>query len=127
MTALLRMLAAGGLIYAGFAVAYPDWEGTVYPAMTLSLIAGGAVGVWFLHKILDLGEGTAKILLEIGFLVAITLWIGYTMPQKSGKAPLTQWAQGVRPKQADARRGLARIGIDPGGSAAGKLIDLFPR
>lgn len=127
MSALLRMLVMGGLIYGGFTVAYPDWEGTVYPAMTISLIAGGAVGVWFLHKILDLGEGTAKILLEVGFLVVITLWVGYTMPQKSGKAPLTQWAEGVRPKRADARRGFERIGVDPGGAVAGKLVDLFPR
>ena len=92
-----------------------------------SLIAGGAVGVWFLHKILDLGEGTAKILLELGFLVVITLWVGYTMPQKSGKAPLTQWAEGVRPKQADARRGFDRLGVDPGGPIARKVVDLFPR
>ena len=127
MSALLRMLAAGGLVYAGFAVAYPDWEGSVYPAMTLSLIAGGAVGVWFLHKILDLGEGTAKLILELGFVVCIVLWVGYTMPQKSGKAPLTQWAEGVRPKQADARRGFERLGVDPGGVIAGKIVDLFPR
>ncbi len=127
MSALLRMLAVGGLVYAGFAVAYPDWEGSVYPAMTLSLIAGGAVGVWFLHKILDLGEGTAKIALEIGFVVVIVLWVGYTMPQKSGKAPFTQWAEGVRPKRDDARRGFKRLGIDPGGAVAEKVVDLFPR
>lgn len=121
------MLASGSLVYAGFAVAYPDWEGSVYPAMTLSLIAGGAVGVWFLHKILDLGEGTLKLALELGFVAAVALWVGTTMPQKSGKAPFTQWAQGVRPKRDDARRGLQRLGLDPGTAAAKIVVNLFPK
>lgn len=127
MSALLRMLAAGGLVYAGFAVAYPDWEGTLYPVMTLSLIAGGAVGVWFLHKILDLGEGALKIALEIGFVAVIVLWVGCTMPQKSGKAPLAQWAEGARPRRDDARRGLERLGLDPGAFPGKHIIDLVPR
>ncbi len=127
MSALLRMLVVGGLVYGGFAVAYPDWEGTVYPAMTLSLIAGGAVGVWFLHKIFDLSEGTAKIALELGFVVVVVLWVGCTMPQKSGKSPFGQWAEGARPKQADAKRGFKRLGVDPDNVVADKLVGLFPR
>lgn len=127
MNALARMLLMGGLVYGGFAVSYPDWEGTVWPAMTLSLIAGGAVGVFLLFKVLDVTEGAAKIGLELGFVVVVALWVGYTMPQKSGKAPLTQWAEGVRPTRADAKRGFKRLGVDPDGTIPSKLVDLFPR
>lgn len=127
MNALVRMLLMGGLVYGGFAVSYPDWEGTVWPAMTLSLIAGGAVGVFLLFKVLDVTEGAAKIGLELGFVVVVALWVGYTMPQKSGKAPLTQWAEGVRPTRADAKRGFKRLGVDPDGTIPSKLVDLFPR
>lgn len=127
MSAVLRMLLAGGLIYGGFAVSYPDWEGSVWPAMTLSLIAGGAVGVFFLHKVFDLTEGAAKVGIELVFVLAVLLWVGYTMPQKSGKAPLAQWAEGARPKRADARRGFKRLGVDPGGAVPSRIVDLFPR
>lgn len=127
MSAILRMLAVGGLVYGGFAVSYPDWEGTVWPAMTLAFIAGGAVGVFFLHKIFDLTEGAAKVALELVFVLAVVLWVGYTMPQKSGKAPLEQWAEGVRPRQGDAKRGFKRLGLDPDGAVASKVVGLFPR
>lgn len=127
MNAILRMLAVGGLIYGGFAVSYPDWEGTVWPAMTLAFIAGGAVGVFFLFKMLDLTEGAAKIGLELTFVAAVVLWVGYTMPQKSGKAPLTQWAEGVRPRRDDAKRGFKRLGVDPDGTVPARIVELFPR
>ncbi|MDX6771109.1 MAG: hypothetical protein SF051_16385 [Elusimicrobiota bacterium] len=127
MTVIIRLMAAGGLVYAAFAVAYPDWVGSVYPAMTLSLVAGGAVGAWFLRRILDLGDGRAALGLELGVVLAVFLWVGFTMPQKSGKAPFTQWAEGARPRRDDARRGLARLGVDPGGAAAGLVLALFPR
>lgn len=127
MSALLRRLAAAGLVYAGFAVCFPDWEGTAWPVMTLSLIAGGAVGVFFLRQALDLSEGAAKVGLELLFVGGVALWIGYTMPQKSGKAPLTQWAEGARPRREDARRGLRRLGLDPEGSVPSRLVGLFPR
>lgn len=127
MSALLRMLALGALIYAGYAVAFPDWRGDAYAAATLSLIAGGAVGVWFLHKMLDFGEGAAKLGLELVFLGAVALWVGSTMPQKSGKPPLAQWAQGARPRRAEAQRGLRRLGVDPGGAFGRRIVSLFPR
>ena len=47
--------------------------------------------------------------------------------QKSGKAPLTQWTEGVRPRRDDARRGLKRLGLDPDGTVASKVAGLFPR
>ncbi len=125
--ALIRCLVLGLLVYGAIAVAFPDWTGQAYHVMVLSAIAGGAVGVWAIHKILDLGEGAAKIGVEIAFLVGIALFVGYTMPQKSGKAPFEQWSAGVRPTRSSARQGFDHLGINPNGPVASRLIDLFPK
>ncbi len=125
--ALIRPALIAGLIYLGYIVAFPDYVGTAYHVFVLSLIAGGAVGVYFLKKILDLGEGTVKILIEIAFIVLVAIFVGYTMPQKSNRAPLEQWAAGLRPTRSDARRGFSRIGIDPEGAIASRAVDLFPK
>lgn len=125
--ALIRSLLLGLLVYGLIAVSYPDWTGQAYHVMVLSAIAGGAVGIWFLHIILDFGSGTAKIALEAAFLVAIALFLGYTMPQKSGKPPFTQFAEGVRPTQMSARQGFDRLGVNPNGTVAAKIVDLFPK
>ena len=125
--ALIRTLILGILVYAAIAVCWPDWTGQTYHVMVLAVIAGGAVGVWALHKILDLGEGVAKIGVEIGFLIGVTLFVGYTMPQKSGKAPFEQWSEGVRPTQASARQGFDRLGVNPNGAIASRIVALFPK
>lgn len=125
--ALIRSLILGLLVYGGIAVCYPDWKGEIYHVVMVSAIAGGAVAVWFLDKILDLGSGAAKVGLELSFLVGILLFAGYTMPQKSGKPPLQQWAEGVRPGRTTARRGFERLGVNPNGPVASRVIDLFPK
>ena len=124
--ALIRPAVLAALIYLGYAVAFPDYTGAAYHAVVLAVIAGGAVGLWFLKKILDLGEGAAKIFLEIAFLGGVVVFVGYTMPQKSGKPPLTQWAEGAHPNQDSARRGLERLGADPNRGLASKVVALFP-
>jgi len=125
--ALIRPVLLAALIYLAYAVAFPDYTGTAYNIAVLSVVAGGAVGHWLLKKVLDLGEGTAKFLLEIVFLGGVAAFVGYTMPQKSGKPPLTQWAEGARPTRDSARRGLERLGADPNGLAASRLLALFPK
>lgn len=125
--ALIRSLILGLLVYGGIAVGWPEWTGQAYHVMVLSGIAGGAVGVFALHKILDLGEGVAKIGVEIVFLVGVALFVGYTMPQKSGKPPFEQWAEGARPTQTTARQGFDRLGVDPNGAVASRIIRLFPK
>ncbi|MFI5362464.1 MAG: hypothetical protein ACHQ49_10880 [Elusimicrobiota bacterium] len=125
--ALIRPVLLAALIYLAYAVAFPDYTGTAYHIAVLSVVAGGAVGLWLLKKVLDLGEGTAKFLLEIVFLGGVAAFVGYTMPQKSGKPPLTQWAEGARPTRDSARRGLERLGADPNGLAASRLLALFPK
>ncbi|NNN06991.1 MAG: hypothetical protein HKL90_13930 [Elusimicrobia bacterium] len=124
--ALIRTAVLAGLIYAGFVVAYPDGHGALYHEFVPFLIAGGVVGLAFFKKILDLGEGALKFGLELAFLAAVAVLVGYTMPQKSGKAPLTQWAEGARPTRADARRGLKRLSVDPDGSTGKFVLKLFP-
>lgn len=124
--ALIRSALLGLLVYGTIAVCYPDWTGQAYHVMVLSVIAGGAVGVWALHKILDLSRGAAKVGIELAFLAAVALFLGYTMPQKSGKPPFQQWAQGVRPTRAAARQGFERLGLNPYGPAVAKIIDLLP-
>lgn len=125
--ALIRALIFGFLAYGALVIGYPDWKGEIYHIVMISAIAGGAVAVWFLDKILDLGTGTAKVLLELSFPIGILLFAGYTMPQKSGKPPLTQFAQGVRPTRDTARRGFDRLGVNPNGPVASRVIRLFPK
>lgn len=125
--ALIRTFVLGLLVYGLIALCYPDWTGQAYHAMVLSVIAGGAVGVWALHKVLDLGTGTAKVGIELAFLVAIALFLGYTMPQKSGKPPFQQWAEGVRPTRDTARQGFDHLGVNPNGMVAARIVDLFPK
>ncbi len=125
--ALIRSLILGLLVYGAIVVSYPDWTGQAYHIMVLSVIAGGAVGVWALDKVLDLGTGAAKVGVELAFLVAIALFLGYTMPQKSGKPPFQQFAEGVRPTRDTARQGFDRLGVNPNGMVAAKIIALFPK
>ena len=125
--ALIRSLLLGLLVYAAIAVCFPNWTGEAYHVVMLSAVAAGAVAVWFLEKILDLGSGAGKIGLELSFLAAIALFLGYTMPQKSGKPPFQQFAEGVRPSRDTARQGFDRLGINPNGPVAAKVIALFPK
>ncbi len=124
--ALIRPAVLAALVYLIYCVAFPDGTGTVYHVIVPACIAGGVVGLWLLRKLLDLSEGALKIALEAGFLIGVALFLGYTLPQKSGKPPLTQWSEGVRPTQDSARRGFKRLGLDPRGSVASKLVGLLP-
>lgn len=125
--ALIRPALLAALIYLAYAVCFPDYTGQAYHAVVLSVIAGGAVGLWLLKKMLGLVEGTMLIVLELVFLAAVAGFVGYTMPQKSGKAPLEQWAAGAHPTQDAVRRGLDRLGVNANGPAAAKLVSLFPK
>lgn len=125
--ALIRPAVLAALVYLAYAVAFPDYTGTVYHVIVLAGIAGGVIGLWLLRKILDLGEGALKIALEAVFLAGVAVFVGYTMPQKSGKPPLSQWSEGARPTQDSARRGFERLGLDPKGPVTAKIVGLFPK
>ena len=125
--ALIRPAVLAALIYLGYVAAFPDYSGILYHVMVPACIAGGVVGLWFMNMLLDLSESAFKIALEAAFLALVAVFIGYTLPQKSGKPPLTQWAEGARPTRTAARRGLERLGVDPRGGAAAKVVGLFPK
>jgi hypothetical protein len=124
---LLRSFFLVGCVYLYFVMAFPDFEGQVYHVASLSIIAGGCVGLYVFLKIVEVSSGLVKLAAELAFALAVALYFGYTMPQKSGKPPIEQWAEGHRPSQGDARRGLERVGIDPHGALADRLVSLFPR
>ena len=84
------------------------------------------MGVWALDKVLDFGSGAAKLGVELAFLAAIALFLGYTMPQKSGKPPFQQWSEGAKPTRVAVRRGFERLGVDPNGLVAKRVANLFP-
>jgi len=122
---VLRVAAPTALVYLGYLVAFPDWGGRLYHALAPLLLAGGAVGLWFLLEVLDLGAGRYGA--ELAFVALAAVLIGYTLPQKSGKPPLTQWAEGARPAQPAARRGAARLGLDPDRGWGARVVALFPK
>lgn len=125
--ALIRSLFFGLLVYGLIALCYPDWSGQIYHVVVLSMIAGGSVVVWFLSRVLDFSSGAGKVGLELAFAAAIALFVGYTMPQKSRKPPIQQWMEGVRPTRDTARHGFDRMGVNPNGAVASKVVDLFPK
>jgi hypothetical protein len=126
--ALIRTGLLAALIYGAYLVAFPDWgRGTLYHAAVPCFIAGGVVALAFLNKILDLGEGALKLALEAAFLLVVALFLGYTLPQKSGRPPLTQWAAGERPNRASARRGLQRLHADPDHGFGAMIVAAFPK
>lgn len=125
--ALIRPALLAALVYLAYAVLFPDYTGTAYHVAVLSVIAGGAVALWLLKKVVGLVEGTAMIASEAVFVLSVALFVGWTMPQKSGKPPLEQWTSGARPTRDSVRRGLTRIGVNADGPAAAKFAALFPK
>lgn len=126
MFTLIRLLLIPAGIYGFYVMSFPDTSGTVYHVASLSIIAGGAVGLFMFMKLVDVGSMAVKVLVELVFAFAVAMYFGYTMPQLSGKAPLEQWAEGVRPTQSTARRGLEKLKLDPDGVLK-PVVKLFPK
>ncbi len=96
---MIRPLLLAALIYGGFAVADPAAIGGRDHAASFAVIGGGAVALWILKKVLDVGEGAAKLFLELVFLAGVAAYIVSTMPHAAGQAPLRRWADGARSKR----------------------------
>lgn len=126
MMRLVRLLAYAGAAYLTFRVGFPDEGATgIYHAVTGPILVGGAVGVFILLKAIDLGSRGLALAIELGFGAAVFLYLGFTLPQQSGRAPLSQLLSGEVPRRAQARKGMEKIGLDPGGPA-GLLTKIFP-
>jgi hypothetical protein len=127
MFRLIRLLIYAAGIYALFLIAFPEWNGEVYHVATLAIIGGAAVGLFILTSAIQITSTAMKIAIELAFAAGVAVWLAYTMPQKSGKTPWEQWAEGHRPNQSEARQGLSRLGADPQSPAAAFVIGLFPK
>lgn len=125
---LIRTLLLAAGVYLYFVMAFPDFTGQAYHVASLSIIAGGAVALFFFLKMVEISSFMVKLAAEIAFVAAVALYLGYTMPQASGQAPISLWLQGQHhPTQSGARQGLTRIGVDSHGAVGEKLVALFPK
>lgn len=124
---LLRLGVYVSGIYSSLLVAFPQWEGQTYHVASLALIAGGAVGLIFFFKMVEIGSRLTRLAIELVFAAGVFLYFGYTMPQKSGKPPIQQWMEGYHPTQTHARDGLSRVGLDPNSKPSQWIVALFPK
>lgn len=124
---LIRLFAYGCGIYLFYLLAFPGWKGSSYHLTTLALIFAAAFALHAALGLLRIGSLIGTFLFEFSFALGLLLYMGWTMPQNSGKPPLQQWIEGRTPTQAHARNGIARIGLDPDSKPARFLIRLFPR
>lgn len=124
---LIRTLFLAGAVYLYYIMAFPGWTGQAYHVASLSIICGGAVALFFFLKMVEIGSFFVKLGAELAFVAAVALYLGYTMPQASGRPPIEQWLNGARPTQSGARQGLERLGVDPHGAVVDKLVGLFPK
>ncbi|MHB2025766.1 MAG: hypothetical protein ACYCPQ_03870 [Elusimicrobiota bacterium] len=123
--AILRFLFYGALVYLYYLIAYPGWYDGHYALTCLSVIFCGAAGLFILFKLIDWSSALAKLSLEAIFIAAVALYIGYTLPQKSGRPPIEQWMNGHHPTQTDASEGLQRLGISPKSKPGQLLLGMF--
>ncbi|OGR82427.1 MAG: hypothetical protein A3J74_07990 [Elusimicrobia bacterium RIFCSPHIGHO2_02_FULL_57_9] len=127
--ALIRLVLYGSGIYFFYLLAFPDYScglSQAYHAFSSAVILGAAAGIFLFLKVIEFSSTLAKILLELGFALAVLLYFGYTMPQRSGKPPLKEWTAGRHPTRSDARRGLDRLGIGQNSKVGKILLKPFP-
>ena len=123
---LLRLGLYAATIYFFFRVAFPEGDGRVYHWISPPLLFGGAMGMFMFIKFIDINSRAALWGLEALFAAGVFLYVGLTMPQTKGKAPLEQLMAGERPTRSTVRTGVSKLGLDANGKAAGAFIDLFP-
>lgn len=124
---LLRMLAAAFGVYFLLRVAFPEAGGKLYHAVSIPVLVGAAVGVQLLIKIIEFNSKMACLGLELGFVLAASAYLGFSMPQTGRKPPFLQLLEGERPARSTARRGLDRLGLDPDAFPWKGVVRLFPK
>lgn len=124
---LFRLLLAVAGVYGFFLTACPKWSGDAYHVVSLAFMIGGAVMLTFFFSLVEIGSRVLRVGLELAFVCAIALYLGWTFPQMSGRPPIKEWMEGQVPRRADAREGLKRLGIDTGSAPAKALVKVFPK
>lgn len=109
-----------------FRIGYPHGPAGLYPAVSFPLLLAGAAAVFFIIKMVDLSSLAAQWGIELGFALAVALFVGFTLPQKSGAPPLSQLLRGEHPTQAAVREGVSKLGLAPESAPARFVIGLFP-
>jgi len=124
---LFRLLLVVAGVYGFFLTACPKWSGDAYHVVSLSFMIGGAVALTFFLTLVEIGSQALRVTLELAFVVAAFLYLGWTLPQASGRPPIKEWMEGQIPRRSDAREGLQRLGIDTGSAPAKAVIKFFPK
>ena len=124
---LFRLLLAVAAIDGFFLTACPKWNGDAYHVVSLSFMVGGAVLLTFFLTLVDISSKALRVTLELSFMAGLALYLGWTLPQMSGRPPIKEWMEGQVPRRGDAREGLQRLGIDTGSAPAKALIKVFPK
>lgn len=124
---VIRLCAYGSAIYVFYILAFPGWTNSGYHFVTLAIIFAAAFGVTALLQVVKISSLIGTLMFEFCFALAILLYVGWTMPQASGKPPIQQWVEGHHPNQAMARQGAEKLGLDPKGKFSSYLIKFFPK
>ena len=127
MGRVIRLGLFATAIYFYFKIAFPAGAGKAYDMVTVILLAGGAMGVAFLIKLLDFGESLIVWAIEGAFAVAVFFYLGFSLPQSKGVSPIVQLWHGHRPTQSDASDGLQKLGLNPNLAPAAYIVSLFPK
>lgn len=124
---LIRLLATSWAVYFFYLLAFPDWKGTSYHFTTAALIIAAAVALFTVLNAFRITSLIGTVIFEICFAVILILYIGWTMPQNSGRPPIQLWIEGHHPNRALAREGISRLRLNPDSKPAQLVIGLFPR
>lgn len=124
---LIRLLLYALTVELFYLVGFPDWEANSYHAVMVSVLAGGAAGLWAAHRALIRGTLIGVVLFEFSFFLGSVLYVGWSMPQSSGKPPILLVIEGRRLNRGDAGKGLDRLGINPDSKPARWFLGLYPK
>lgn len=124
---LPRLLIYALTVQLFYMVSFPDWEATPYHWVMVSILTGSAVALWAGHRALIRGTLTGVVLFEFSFFLGSVLYVGWSMPQESGKPPIMLVIEGRRLSRGDAKKGLGRLGINPDSAPGRLMLGLYPK
>lgn len=128
MFRLIRLVAYVAALSFFYRVAFPNTGTTgIYDMVSMIILLGGAVGIFIMMKVIDMSSQGVALAVEAAFAAAVFVYLGLTLPQAKGLAPLQQMLKGEHPTQSTARDGFAKLGLDSNSQTARLVIGLFPK